>query len=126
MEQGRIDRRRGRRTDMEAQLLIRRVKEGSRSLQEEQNMAKNVSLHGVYFETHGQQDAYTVDDMVIASLSIPESRTRDFPFSLLAGRGRVVRVEELSGAESDVSKRFGVALEFCDNLTALTAIPPQG
>ena len=84
-------------------------------------MATNISLAGVYFETHAG-DAYAVNDVVMTSVSIPASSTREFPFTRLAGRSRVVRVRELP-ADKSGGKRYGVALQFGEDLTALTTIP---
>lgn len=122
-KQGSVEKRRGRRAYVEAPLLIRRTgAQGGASIEE---ITKNVSLAGVYFET-GEGHAYTDDEMVMASVSIPEAHVRDFPFTRLAGRGRVVRIKEIPQQESSRSKRFGIALEFGDDLTALSAIPARG
>jgi len=119
-----IERRRGRRAFIRVPLAIR--SHGTRApkpLREE--MTKNVSLAGVYFETE-EEHPYTANEFYTASIAIPESETRDFPFRRLAGRGRVVRIEELSGTSAAGGKRFGIALEFGQDLTALTAIPARG
>ncbi len=115
-----MERRKYRRMDIEAPLLIRRFIEGSREPFDEQ-VTGNVSLAGVYFES---KDAtpYKLNEVVMTSVVVPEPKTRDFPFTRLAGRGRVVRVKELSGDASG-RKRFGIAVEYGDDLTALTAIP---
>ena len=80
---------------------------------------------GVYFETE-EGHPYTSNDIVLASVSVPEERTREFPFTRLAGRGRVVRVEEIAPRGESGRKRFGIALEFGQDLTALSAIPSRG
>jgi len=119
-----IERRRGKRAFIQAPLVIRRF--GSREptpLREE--VTTNVSLAGVYFETEDEHP-YSANEFYTASIAIPESETRDFPFRRLAGRGRVVRIEELSGTGQAGRKRFGIALEFGQDLTALTAIPARG
>ena len=108
----------------EAPLLIRRIGTESPGPFKEE-VAKNVSLAGVYFETE-EGKRYTLDDIVMVSVSIPEThRSREFPFTRLAGRSRVVRVESLSDAGASPRKRFGIALEFGDDVTALTAIPAR-
>jgi hypothetical protein len=86
-------------------------------------VTENLSLVGAYFETtspHG----LAPDGQILASVSIPEGERRAFPFTRLAGRGRVVRIHELPPL--DGSPRYGVALEFSNDLTALTAVPPWG
>ena len=121
--QGSVERRRGRRASVEAPLLIRRTgAQGSASTEE---VTKNVSLAGVYFETE-EGHPYADNEIVMASVSIPESSVREFPFTRLAGRGRVVRIDEVREQEPSRPKRFGIALEFGHDLTALSAIPARG
>ena len=124
MPQDRVERRRGRRADVRAPLTIRRLEAREPgAIQEE--VAGNISLAGVYFETE-RANAYAVNDVVITSVSIPASQTHHFPFTRLAGRSRVVRVSELPAQGSADRKQFGIALEFGEDLTALTAIPRIG
>ena len=85
---------------------------------------ENISLAGVYFETD-QHDGFRVNDVVMASVSVPESHRREFPFTRVAGRSRVVRVNELPSSEPSGRQRFGIALEFGDDITALTTIPSR-
>lgn len=122
-KQGSVERRRGRRAYVEAPLLIRRA--GAQGSASREEVTKNVSLAGVYFETE-EDHPYTDNEMVMASVSIPESNAREFPFTRLAGRGRVVRIEPIPQQEPSPSKRFGIALEFGHDLTALSAIPARG
>ena len=124
MEQGRVERRRGRRVNVEAPLLIRRA--GARKPEEVQKeVTQNISMAGVYFETERAGD-YTLNDTVISSVAIPESKRREFPFTRVAGRSRVVRINELPQPAATGRKRIGVALEFGDDVTALTATPTWG
>ena len=124
MEQGSVERRRGRRVHLQAPVLIRRAGAREPGLTREE-VAQNISLAGVYFESE-HAESYTLNDMLIASVTIPEARRRDFPFTRVAGRSRVVRIHELPEAGSAGRKRVGVALEFGDDITALTATPPRG
>ena len=126
MEQAHLERRRGRRVNVQAPLLIRRSGEtpsGSSSSQDK--TTKNISLAGTYFETE-EGEAFSVNDVVMASVSIPEPQRRDFPFTRVAGKSRVVRVSELPQPGPSGRRRFGIALEFGEDVTALTAIPPRG
>ena len=124
MERGSVDRRRGKRANLEVPLSIRRV-EADRSKPFQEEVTKNISLVGLYFETeHGDQ--YTMNEMVTASVAVPDQQTRQFPFRRLSGRTRVVRVNELPSGTPSGRRRFGVALEFGDDVTALTAIPSPG
>jgi len=117
------DRRRGRRIPLNAPLLIRRAHvsppEPFTSL-----VTKNISLAGVYFETE-HPESFSVNDAVIASVSIPEPLRRDFPFTRLVGHSRVVRVEQLPRREEHASASYGVALEFSDDIIILTATPAR-
>ena len=124
MQKGSIERRRGRRVSLQAPLLIRRI--GTRepgSFKEE--TTSNISLAGVYFETE-QPDSYAPNEVVMASVSVPEAQRREFPFTRLAGRSRVVRVNALPQQEPEGRRRCGVAIEFGHDVTALTTIPPRG
>ena len=121
MEQGRGERRRGRRISLQAPLLIRRLAQQGAELFQEL-LTQNVSMAGIYFETDNA-DAFAMNESVMTSVSIPEIQRREFPFTRLAGRGRVVRVEALAHAQSPERKRIGIAIEFGEDLTALTAIP---
>lgn len=119
-QQSSINKRRQRRADLEAPIQVRRIKDGL-PIAPEQALTTNVSLAGVYFEIeHGQP--YAPNDLVLTSVSIPAPLQRQFPFTRLAGRGRVVRVDMLPAEEAGKGGRQGVALEFSENVTALSAI----
>lgn len=119
-----VERRRGRRVRVEVPLRIRRAS-GAASEAFRDQTSKDISLAGVYFETD-EPDAFAPQDLVVTAVSIPEGQRREFPFTRLSGRGRVVRVQDVSGAGSGGRRRVGVAVEFADDLTALTAIPTRG
>ena len=121
MKHSEAERRRGRRVPMQASVLLRFLDEQPPS----EHAIRNVSLAGVYFETD-QPGALAPNAQVIASISIPETERRAFPFTRLAGRGRVVRMDELPAQDGSSPRRYGVALEFGKDLTALTAVPSRG
>ena len=125
MPQGSVDRRRGRRARVRAPLTIRRLGSGQPGVASQEEVTENISLAGVYFETE-HDGAYDFNDVILASVAIPEPQTRHFPFTRISGRSRVVRINELPRQGSTGHSRFGVALEFGDDLTALTAIPTRG
>ena len=116
-----IDRRRHRRIDLTVPILARRNNEGNGASFRE-GVAKNLSLAGVYFTTAGWNELLPDETMTI-SVSIPPEKVRNFPFSRLAGRGRVVRIEELARIAADGPTLYGIALEFGEDLTVLTAAP---
>jgi len=124
MEQGTtIERRRGRRVLLHVPLLIRRVDQQGPSAPLTA-VTRNLGLAGVYFETDAAS-ALAVNEVVIASVSVPEAQRRVFPFTRMSGKSRVVRVEVLDADQSHPT-RIGVALEFGDEVTALSAIPARG
>lgn len=118
-----IERRRGSRASIEAQLRIRPM--GAKPAESfRETTTTNVSLAGVYFESKAGD--YQMGDEVVASVSVPSSQQRAFPFTRLSGRGRVVRIERLAAPpEAKAADRVGIALEFGEDLIALTAIPAR-
>lgn len=117
MQPGGAERRRGRRVPIQATVAVRRPNEPV----QREHATQNISLAGVYFET---DHPIPLNDLVMTSVAIPESERRAFPFTRLAGRSRVVRVTELP--PQDGRTRYGIALEFGNDLVALTASPPRG
>lgn len=124
MSSGSVDRRRGKRVEVQALCRIRRPEHPASDAGLEQVTA-NISLAGVYFESE-QLSPWSVNDVVMASVAVPESQRRLFPFTRLSGRCRVVRVQPLQSPQSGGPARVGVALEFGGDVTALTAIPARG
>ena len=126
MQQGSVERRRGRRVNLEAPLLIKRTETPSTQPFQE-HKTRNIGLAGVYFETDEAHDhTFSVNDVVTASVSVPEGQRREFPFTRVIGRGRVVRITDLPAQSPDQRKRVGIALEFGNDVTALTALPTRG
>ena len=120
------ERRRGRRVSLQAPLLIRRAGSSDKEPEGfETHLTTNVSIAGVLFETE-KEKAFNQNDLVIASVSIPVEERRKFPFVRLAGPSRVVRVEKLTAQGGSGKSRFGVALEFGEDVTVLMAVPDRG
>lgn len=117
-----VERRRGRRVGVQAPLAVRRD-EDRLSPPAHAHTTKNLSLTGVYFETD-DKPPFAVNEMVIASVVVPEAQRRDFPFTRLSGKGRVVRVQALD-EEDPARTRYGIALEFSHDVTALTPTPSR-
>lgn len=124
MEHEHIERRREKRVNVEVPFLIRHALSSSNSDLFQERIAKNISLEGLYFEAN-KEEAYAVNDTVITSVPIPESQTRVFPFTRVAGRGRIVRINPLAGNESAGSMQYGIALEFYPDVTILTGMPSR-
>ncbi|MBI4341067.1 MAG: PilZ domain-containing protein [Candidatus Omnitrophica bacterium] len=123
MEPRHVERRRGRRVPLAIPIMIRQGT-GRQPQTFEEEATRDISLAGVYFET--ERESYAVDDILMTSVVIPDVQTRLFPFSRLAGRSRVVRVDPLPQPSASGRKRFGVALEFGDDFTVLAALPARG
>jgi hypothetical protein len=115
-----VEQRRERRVSFEAPLQVWNASQ-PRPPSPTSHLAKNLSLHGLYFET---DESYAVNDVVATSVSVPESSLHTFPFTRLIGRSRVVRVDRPSpGPDASGSPPAGVALQFLDTMTVLTNIP---
>ena len=117
------ERRRHRRVPLAVRVLAKRVRVGECGVFEA-GQTTDVSLAGVYFTTAAWRDVQP-QEMLTVSVSVPREQSRDFPFSRLAGRGRVVRVDPM-GAAMPGSPQVGVAVEFADDLTVLSAAPEHG
>ena len=124
MEEQGIERRSGKRVPVEASLSFRRMGTPPSEGFNEQATVKNIGLGGLYFETD-EAKTYSIDELLVTSVSIAEAHRRVFPFTRLAAPSRVVRVSELPPEGPGSSARIGVALEFGGKLIALTATPPR-
>lgn len=89
----------------------------------EEATTTNISMGGVYFEARGRMEVGPQAGVYI-SISVPREIRKDFPFSRLVGKARVVRAEELPGNELDPFARQGIALEFSSDLIFLSAVQP--
>ncbi len=69
----------------------------------------NISYTGAYFKTP-EVKSIKREDVLSVAVAIPRESSRDFPFSRLVGKARVVRIEE---------KLQGIALEFARDFTRL-------
>ena len=117
------ERRRYRRVPLEVQVLAKRTAPGEPS-RFQPGVTQDVSLSGVYFTTPAWQQVQP-QEVLTVSISVPREQSRDFPFSRLVGRGRVVRVQPVDGETAD-EQQLGIALEFGDDLTILAAAPEHG
>ena len=117
------ERRRYRRVPLSVHVLARRSSTAGQGAFEA-GETQDVSLGGMYFTTAAWRDVQP-QDMLTLSVSVPRDHTRDFPFSRLAGRGRVVRVDRVRDHEPG-PPQLGIAVEFADDLTMLTAAPEHG
>lgn len=120
-QQQAAERRRYRRIQLALPMQARKI-ESEEPGNFKDGVTKDISLAGVYFTTSAWQQI-DCDESLMISVAVPRERARDFPFSRLAGRGRVIRVEELAKVRETGPRLFGVAVEFGDDLTVLTTTP---
>ena len=109
-----------RRVELEASILVRSRSEEPDGVWHEGRVI-NVSLGGVYF-TVTPWKRLTREEVLTLSITVPQAWQRAFPFSRLAGLGRVVRVEEHARASEPDETQLGLALAFGEDLTTL-AVP---
>ena len=89
----------------------------------EEATTTNVSLSGAYFKTRIWKDVRPEEGVYI-SISIPREMRRHFHFSRLAGKAKVVRVEDLPGNALDPLAKQGIAIEFSSESISLSAVAP--
>lgn len=78
----------------------------------------NLSAGGVYLTTSEERNVVP-GEILRVSIAIPEGVRRVFPFSLIEGECRVVRVDAVTTPKE---AQRGFALAFCEDITRLGAI----
>jgi hypothetical protein len=101
-----VEKRRFKRLDMSLPTELRHFSSEGKEESLEGNTL-NVSYNGVYVIDISVKNIKANDTLNI-SLSVPRDETRDFPFSRIAGKARVARIE-----------KNGVALEFSEDINRL-------
>jgi hypothetical protein len=124
MGQSRVEWRRSRRAELQGTLLTRRLGAPTSEPFREQTVC-NLSLTGAYVEAD-REAPIAVNEEALFSVSIPAGQRRSFPFARLAGRSRVVRIDQLPSASGRNRRGIGVALAFSSDVTALMAMPTLG
>ena len=101
-----VEKRRFKRLDLSLPMKIRRTL-GNGKEEALDGLTANVSFNGAYVV-----DIYLTninpEDKLNISITVPKDETRDFPFSRIAGKARVIRVE-----------KDGIALEFVEDISRL-------
>ncbi len=116
------ERRREARASLRAPIRVQHTgSDGARCSTDE--VSEDLSLAGVAFTTPAV-GSYEVNERVIVSVAIPAEDRGTFPFTRLAGAGRVVRVQ-VRVQDGGATQQVTVALEFGKDLTALAALPLQ-
>lgn len=102
-----VEKRSFKRLGLSLPMKLRRItEEGKEEIIEA--VTSNVSYNGAYVTNIDSKNIKPNDNLQI-SLSVPRDETRDFPFSRITGKVRVVRVEnETCGLEfsADISRLF--------------------
>ncbi len=122
-----IERRQNRRARLEAPVEIRLMGEGDvNSAPPIQGHVRNLSLSGAYC-TVKLPCSIASNEEVICSVRIPSEQTRSFPFSLVQGRGWVVRAEPVMtgrrAGEHATDEQMGLVVAFAPDVTALSILP---
>ena len=114
-----IERRQQRRAEVEGRVELRGLQAGQLTGDPLVGRADNVSLAGVYAKIPAPFP-WEPGTLVSCSVNFPSGATRLFPFSRLAGRGRIVRVFDEQGrrAGDATSVEVGVAISFTSARTA--------
>ena len=100
------EKRKSRRLDLSIPMSIRHKSDNGKEKTQE-GLTINVSYNGPYLVDISLKDISPKDKINI-SLSVPRDDARDFPFSRVIGKAKVVKVD-----------KEGVALEFGDEVSRL-------
>lgn len=101
-----VDKRKFKRLDLSIPMTLKRISSDGKE-NTVTGLTSNISYNGTYVREANIKDLKPEENLHI-SLSVPRDDTRDFPFSRLTGKARVVRVE-----------KDAVALEFNENMSRL-------
>ena len=100
------EKRKFKRLGMSIPIALRHVTSDGKE-QRMEGLTSDVSYNGAFVRDVASK-SLKLDDSLQISLTVPRDNTRDFPFSRLIGKARVVRVE-----------RDGVAFEFNEDINRL-------
>lgn len=102
------EKRQFKRLDLSLPVTVNRLSSvGSEKKETQEGTTINISFNGAYISDINIKGIKPEDKLQI-SLSVPRDETRDFPFSRIVGKARVVRVE-----------KEGFALEFSEDVSRL-------
>lgn len=103
---GFVEKRRSKRLDLSLPMRIKCISgDGKEKVQE--GLTININFSGAYVGDINIK-GISANDSINISLSVPRDDTRDFPFSRIVGKAKVVRVE-----------KDGIALEFNEDISRL-------
>jgi len=101
-----VEKRRFKRLDLSLPTELRRLSEEGKG-ESGEGKTLNVSYNGAYVINISLKNIKP-NDILNISLSVPRDEARDFPFSRIVGKARVVRVD-----------KDGFALEFGEDINRL-------
>ena len=123
-----LERRQFRRAELNVPVTIRSLTPEGSASEPIIGQVKDVSLAGMYC-TVIKPAPVASGDTIACSVSIPSDHATLFPFTRIAGKGRILRVDgrhRHAGAAAGDQERVGLAVAFAPDITALTAIPRRG
>ncbi|MBU1007257.1 MAG: PilZ domain-containing protein [Candidatus Omnitrophica bacterium] len=101
-----VEKRRFKRLDLTLPTELKRLSD-EKKWEAQEGVTINVSYNGAYVGDISIKNMNAGDTLNI-SLSVPKDESRDFPFSRIAGKARVIRVA-----------KDGIALEFDEDINRL-------
>lgn len=121
-----VERRRFRRAELDVPVAIRTGASQAAAADPIIGRVKDVSLAGVYCHVKAPC-ALAQGDSVVCSVVIPSEQVRWFPFSRIAGKGSIVRLEPIPKGRRARDNQteeatVGVAIAFAPDVTALGTI----
>ena len=121
-----VERRQFRRAEIDVPVAIRQMSAEPSSPATITGQVKNLSLSGVYCYTTSPC-ALKPGESVSCTVAIPPEQARLFPFTRIAGRGWVVRMDPIlsgrrAGENPTTDMLIGLAVAFTPDVTALGTI----
>ena len=101
-----VEKRKHKRLDLFLPVMLGGISNQGK-VKEREGVTVNVSYNGAYIGDVKLEDINS-NDILKISISVPREEARDFPFSRLAGKARVVRVD-----------KDGIAVEFNKDVSRL-------
>lgn len=123
-----FERRQFRRAELDLPVAIRPLMPEGSAAPSLVGQVKDVSLAGMYCYVTKPAPVAS-GDTIACSISISADHAKLFPFTRIAGKGRVLRVDARLRHGADAlgnQERVGLAVAFAADVTALTALPSRG
>lgn len=117
-----FERRKHRRLSIALPMEVRKLEDAG-EVMFEQAKTSNISLGGAYLKTRVWKDMRPQEGVYV-SISVPRDVSKDFPYSRLVGKARIVRVEMLLENKVDRLAKQGIGIEFSSDFVFLSAVQP--